>query len=39
LLADLFGRADARAGELARIADQRGAAGTVCERWAGAIEN
>jgi hypothetical protein len=33
LLADLFGRADARAGELARIADERGAAGATCERW------
>jgi hypothetical protein len=38
LLADLFGRADARAGELARIADERGAAGATCERWAGATE-
>jgi hypothetical protein len=36
LLADLFGRADARAGELASIADERGAAGTVCERHADA---
>jgi len=39
LLADLFGRADARAGELARIADERGAAGRICERWAGATES
>nr|AER23933.1 hypothetical protein var055 [Variovorax sp. HH01] len=38
LLADLFGRADARAGELARIADERGAAGATCERWANATE-
>jgi len=38
LLADLFGRADARAGELARIADERSAAGATCERWAGATE-
>lgn len=38
LLADLFGRADARAGELARIADERGAAGTICERYADAVE-
>lgn len=38
LLADLFGRADARAGELARIADERGAAGATCERWAGATD-
>lgn len=36
LLSDLFGRARARAGELARIADERGAAGTVCERSADA---
>jgi hypothetical protein len=36
LLADLFGRADARAGELAGIADERGAAGTICERHADA---
>ncbi|WP_080559445.1 DUF2514 family protein [Variovorax paradoxus] len=39
LLADLFGRADARAGELARIADERGAAGTTCERHADATES
>ncbi|MGW8408442.1 DUF2514 family protein, partial [Streptomyces albidoflavus] len=32
LLADLFGRADERAGELARIADERGIAGRQCER-------
>ena len=38
LLADLFGRADARAGELASLADQRGAAGTICERHADATE-
>ncbi|WP_093299911.1 DUF2514 family protein [Variovorax sp. NFACC27] len=38
LLADLFGRADARAGELAAIADERGAAGAICERWARATE-
>ncbi|WP_339091854.1 DUF2514 family protein [Variovorax paradoxus] len=37
LLADLFGRADARAGEMARIADERGAAGTICERHADAV--
>lgn len=37
LLADLFGRADARAGELARIADERGIAGTTCERSADAM--
>ncbi|MBJ2155254.1 DUF2514 family protein [Variovorax sp. IB41] len=36
LLSDLFGRADTRAGDLARIADERGAAGTVCERHADA---
>ena len=36
LLSDLFGRARARAGELARIADERGAAGTICERHADA---
>lgn len=34
LLADLFSRADAAAGELAAIADQRGAAGHGCERAA-----
>jgi hypothetical protein len=39
LLADLFGRADTRAGDLARIADERGAAGTICERHADATEN
>lgn len=38
LLADLFGRADARAGELARIADERGAAGTTCERAGDALD-
>jgi hypothetical protein len=32
MLADVLGRADARAGRLARIADQRGAAGAACER-------
>ncbi|MBR8455078.1 DUF2514 domain-containing protein [Burkholderia multivorans] len=32
LLADLFGRADEAAGELARIADERGIAGQQCER-------
>lgn len=32
LLADLLGRADARAGELARIADERGIAGQQCQR-------
>lgn len=32
LLADVFGRADERAGELARIADERGIAGRQCER-------
>ncbi|MEY1592699.1 DUF2514 family protein [Burkholderia sp. Bmkn7] len=32
LLADVFGRADARAGELASIADRRGIAGRQCER-------
>lgn len=32
LLADLFGRADQRAGELAEIADQRGIAGATCQR-------
>jgi len=32
VLADLFSRADARAAELARIADERGAAGVACER-------
>ncbi|WP_082711973.1 DUF2514 family protein [Burkholderia singularis] len=31
LLADMLGRADARAGELARIADERGVAGRQCE--------
>lgn len=37
LLADLFGRADARAGDLARIADERGTAGAICERHADAV--
>jgi len=37
LLADLFGRADARAGELARIADERGAAGAICERYVATV--
>ena len=32
LLANLFGRADEAAGELARIADERGIAGQQCER-------
>ncbi|HDR8982119.1 TPA: DUF2514 family protein [Burkholderia vietnamiensis] len=32
LLADLFGRADERAGDLAKIADERGIAGQQCER-------
>ncbi|WP_321902719.1 DUF2514 family protein [Burkholderia cenocepacia] len=32
LLADVFGRADERAGELAKIADERGIAGQQCER-------
>ncbi|MCA8035393.1 DUF2514 domain-containing protein [Burkholderia arboris] len=32
LLAELFGRADERAGELAKIADERGIAGQQCER-------
>ncbi|MGU7813166.1 DUF2514 family protein [Burkholderia sp. AW49-1] len=32
LLADLFGRADEHAGELAKIADERGIAGQQCER-------
>ncbi|RQR36336.1 MULTISPECIES: DUF2514 family protein [unclassified Burkholderia] len=32
LLADLFGRVDERAGELAKIADERGIAGQQCER-------
>ncbi|ALX11466.1 hypothetical protein P350_07860 [Burkholderia cepacia JBK9] len=32
LLADVFGRADDRAGELAKIADERGIAGRQCER-------
>jgi phage tail sheath protein FI len=32
LLADLLGRADERAGELAKIADERGIAGQQCER-------
>ncbi|WP_175044581.1 DUF2514 family protein [Burkholderia lata] len=31
LLADMFGRADARAGELAEIADERGIAGQQCQ--------
>lgn len=39
LLADLFARADAAAGELARIADERGAAGAGCERAAGAVRH
>lgn len=39
VLADLFSRADARAGELARIADERGAAGAGCERAADALRN
>jgi hypothetical protein len=37
LLADVFARADAAAGDLARIADERGAAGAACERAAGAV--
>ena len=37
LLADVLARADAAAGELARIADERGAAGAACERAAGAV--
>lgn len=37
LLADLFGRADARAGDLARIADERGTAGAICERHVEAV--
>jgi hypothetical protein len=37
LLADLFGRTDARAGELARIADARGSAGAVCEHYSEAM--
>ncbi|MDN7937453.1 DUF2514 family protein [Burkholderia multivorans] len=32
LLADVLGRADERAGELAKIADERGIAGQQCER-------
>ncbi|CAM2177563.1 DUF2514 family protein [Burkholderia cepacia] len=32
LLADVFGRADERAGDLAKIADERGIAGRQCER-------
>ncbi|RQR48906.1 DUF2514 family protein [Burkholderia sp. Bp9126] len=32
LLADVLGRSDARAGELATIADERGIAGQQCER-------
>lgn len=32
LLADVFGRADTRAGELAKVADERGIAGQQCER-------
>ncbi|VWC58302.1 gp23 [Burkholderia contaminans] len=32
LLADVFGRADERAGELAKVADERGIAGQQCER-------
>jgi hypothetical protein len=39
LLSDLFGRADARAGELARIADERGAAGVICEHYADAVKD
>ncbi|WGS46787.1 DUF2514 domain-containing protein [Burkholderia sp. JSH-S8] len=31
LLADVLGRADARAGELAKVADERGIAGQQCE--------
>ena len=38
LLSDLFGRADSRAGDLARIADERGAAGSICEGQADATE-
>jgi hypothetical protein len=37
LLSDLFGRADSRAGDLARIADERGTAGTICEQRADAV--
>ncbi|MGJ7531443.1 DUF2514 family protein [Variovorax sp. GB1P17] len=33
LLVDLFGRANTRARELASIADERGAAGSICERY------
>ncbi|WGS43135.1 DUF2514 domain-containing protein [Burkholderia sp. JSH-S8] len=32
LLADVLGRTDARAGELAKVADERGIAGQQCER-------
>lgn len=32
VLADMFSRADQRAGELAKIADERGAAGLACQR-------
>lgn len=32
VLADMFSRADSRAEDLARIADERGAAGSACER-------
>ncbi|WP_175735985.1 DUF2514 family protein [Burkholderia ambifaria] len=37
LLADLLGRTDEAAGELARIADERGIAGQQCERSYGAL--
>ncbi|MBR8174837.1 MULTISPECIES: DUF2514 family protein [Burkholderia] len=37
LLADLLGRTDEAAGELARIADERGSAGQQCERSYGAL--
>lgn len=39
LLADVLGRADQRAGELAKIADDRGIAGRQCERDYDALSN
>lgn len=38
VLAELLGRADARAEDLARIADERRAAGVACERAYGALK-
>lgn len=37
VFADVLGRADARAGQLAALADERGAAGAACQAWADAV--